>query len=320
MDRRRFVKAAAAAGLAAQVPLSVSGTRVGEVVQKSGPLARRPLGKTGEQLSIIGFGGIVVMNEPQEEANRIVCEAFEAGVNYFDVAPSYGDAELKLGPALEPIRKDVFLACKTGKRDKEGASSELRASLERLRTDHVDLYQMHAISKAEEIEQVFGPGGAMEAFAEAKKQGLTRYLGFSAHSVEAALMALDRFDFDTVLLPLNFVCWSKGKFGPQVLERAQSKGVAALALKAMARTKWPGGAEKTHPKCWYQPLSDREEARLGLRFTLSLPVTAAIPPGDARLFRLALELAREFIPLSPAERQVLETRAEGLEPIFQSTS
>lgn len=320
MDRRKFFKAAAAVGLAAQVPLTSAGGAAGEPTTRPGPIAKRPLGKTGEHLSIIGFGGIVVSGVEQAAADRAVREAVEAGVNYFDVAPSYGDAEVKLGPALQPFRKDVFLACKTGKRKKEEAFAELRASLQRLRTDHVDLYQLHDLTKPEDVETAFGPGGAMEAFIEAKKQGLTRYLGFSAHSVEAALAAMDRYDFDTILFPFNFVCWYRGNFGPQVLERARSKGVVPLGLKAMARSPWAKDARRTHPKCWYQPIADRDEAALGLRFTLSQPVIAAIPPGDGDLFRTALELARSFVPLSPQEQKDLQRRAEAIEPIFRHTA
>src|SRR5690348_773023 len=139
-------------------------------------MQRRPLGKTGEELSIIGFGGIVVSGMAQPDADAIVAEAFDRGINYFDVAPSYGDAEERLGPALEPYRDRVFLACKTGKRDREGAAAELRASLRKLRTDHVDLYQLHALAKPEDVAQAFGPGGALEAFQEARQQGLTRFL------------------------------------------------------------------------------------------------------------------------------------------------
>jgi aryl-alcohol dehydrogenase-like predicted oxidoreductase len=317
MDRRKFFKAAAAAGLASQVPLTSVEASAGEPTTKPGPIAKRPLGKTGEHLSVIGFGGIVVSGVEQDAADRAVREAVEAGVNYFDVAPSYGDAEVKLGPALQPFREGVFLACKTARRTKDEAFAELRASLQRLRTDHLDLYQLHALSRPQDVETAFGPGGAMEAFIEAKRQGLTRYLGFSAHSVEAALTAMDRYDFDTLLFPFNFVCWHRGDFGPQVLERARSRGVAPLALKAMALSPWAKDAKRTHPKCWYQPISDREEASLGLRFTLSQPVTAAIPPGDGDLFRLALDLARSFVPLSPEEQKDLQRRAETLEPIFR---
>jgi aryl-alcohol dehydrogenase-like predicted oxidoreductase len=280
-------------------------------------MQRRAYGNTGEQLSIIGFGGILVMNAEPADASRIVAEAVDRGVNYFDVAPSYGNAEERLGPALEPYRDRVFLACKTGKRTRDEAAAELRQSLTRLRTDRFDLYQLHGLTTREELETALGPGGALEAFVAAREQGLVRYLGFSAHSVETALEALERFAFDSVLFPVNWVNYFQANFGPQVVARAEEKGVARLALKAMARTRWPEGT-KEHPfaKCWYEPVTDPREALLALRFTLSQPLTAAIPPGEESLFRTALDVAERFQPLSEAERAELQQRAAGLALIF----
>ncbi len=279
----------------------------------------REYGKTGIQLSIIGFGGILVMNAEQKQADKLVAEAVERGVTYFDVAPSYGDAELKLGPALEPYRKNVFLACKTGQRQREGAQAELKQSLERLRTDHFDLYQLHAITDLEkDVDAVFAKSGAMEVFIEAKKQGIVRHLGFSAHSVEAALTAMDRFDFDSILFPINFATFYKGDFGPQVIQKAQEKKVAILALKALARQSWPQDdpQRQQYAKCWYQPLTDPREAELSLRFTLSQPVTAALPPGEEACFRMALNIAENFKPITPAELETLKQLAQNLNPIF----
>jgi len=142
------------------------------------------------------------------------------------VSPTYGDAELKLGPALEPYRKKVFLACKTGQRRREGALEELNESLRRLRTDYLDLYQLHSITDVkDDVDVVFAKGGAIEVFLEAEKQGRIRYLGFSAHSEQAALAAMDRYDFDSVLLPINFATFYKGDFGPRVIAAAKSKGM-----------------------------------------------------------------------------------------------
>ena len=284
-------------------------------------LPRRSFGRTGIQLSIIGMGGIVVMDADQKHANRVVAEFVERSVNYFDVAPSYGNAEERLGPALEPFRKDVFLACKTEKRTREETAAELKSSLEKLRTDYLDLYQLHAVTDvAKDIDTVFARGGAMEAFIEAKKTGQVRHLGFSAHSVEAALAAMDRFDFDSILFPVNFATYHAGNFGPQIMEKAQSKGLARLALKALARQKWP----ENHPdrtrysKCWYQPLTDRREAELALRFALGQPVTSALPPGDESLFRLALDIASNFSPLTESEFKELVKLAAILNPIFHA--
>lgn len=328
MERREFLKTTLAAGTiaagsivprmdAAQSDCGPGCSCYGNAAQ----LPRRAYGDTGERLSIIGFGGIVVSGAEQDHANRIVAEAVEKGINYFDVAPSYGDAEIKLGPALEPYRKDVFLACKTEHRMREQTAAELKESLQRLRTDHLDLYQLHAISDVQkDVEAVFAKGGAMEVFLEAKKQGQVRYLGFSAHSEEATLAALERYDFDSILFPINFATFYQGNFGPRIMQAAKSRGVARLALKAMAKQKWPADdpARKQYPKCWYQPLTDRNEAKLALYFTLSQSITAAIPPGEEPLFRMALDLALDFRPVSQKEIDTLRKMAQPLDPVFVS--
>jgi aryl-alcohol dehydrogenase-like predicted oxidoreductase len=286
--------------------------------RRSNKLEKRSLGKTGEFLSIIGFGGIVVMNASPEESSSLVRLAIEAGVNYFDVAPSYGDAEVKLGPALEPFRKSVFLACKTGKRTAADANAELEQSLAHLRTDHFDLYQHHAVTSLEDVESILGPGGANEAFIEAKKEGKVRFIGFSAHSVEAALAMMDRFDFDTILFPFNYTVWYAGNFGAQVMARAKEKNMGILALKAMAKGPWTEGADRSkYSKCWYEPLTSREDIKTGLRFTLSHPVTACIPPGEAELYKIALALKNELNPLSESEVIVLKEKAEAGTPLFR---
>lgn len=279
-------------------------------------MERRRYGRMGDELSVVGFGGILVMNEDQPSANRIVREAIERGINYFDVAPSYGNAEERLGPAIEPYRNSVFLACKTLERTSEGAMAELRRSLQRLRTDHVDLYQLHAVTTLEEVEKVMGKGGAIEAFVDARRQGLARYLGFSAHSEEAALALLDRFEFDSILFPINWVCWYRGNFGPKVLDAALKRDVAVLTLKALAKRKWREGEVRRWSKCWYAPVDTAEEASLAMRFTLSLPVTAAVSPGHVELLRWACDAAEDLRTLSDDEVDVLKERSKDLEPIF----
>ncbi len=178
--------------------------------------------------------------------------------------PPTATPKKRLGPALEPYRKDVFLACKTQERTKTGAAAELQRSLEHLRTDHFDLYQFHAVTTMTDVETIFGPGGAMEAFLEAREKGQIRHIGFSAHSEAAALAMLDRFRFDTILYPVNWACWYGGDFGPKVVAKAQEQGVAILALKALAEQKWPADAVKKWYKCWYQPLDTPEEVAHGL--------------------------------------------------------
>jgi aryl-alcohol dehydrogenase-like predicted oxidoreductase len=316
MKRRKFLISAACAVPAVTLfPPDLSGIAV---ERASGKLEKRSLGKTGEMLSVIGFGGIVVMNATPEEASERVKKAIDAGVNYFDVAPSYGDAEIKLGPALEPYRKDVFLACKTTRRSKSEARSELEQSLKNLHTDHFDLYQHHAVTTTEEADAIFGPDGAMETFLEARKEGKVRFLGFSAHSVEAALAMMGKFDFDTILFPFNYTTWNAGNFGPQVMARAREKNMGILALKAAARGPWPEGADRSgYPKCWYEPLTTIEDISMGLRFTLSHPVTAAIPPGESELFMKALGIAVNIEPMSESEMKSVKEKAMQGVPLFR---
>lgn len=316
MKRRDFLKAAASATVILRIfPAGLSAL---QRETSAGKLERRSLGRTGERLSIIGFGGMVVRDATTEQAAQRVQEAIEAGVNYFDVAPSYGNAEEMLGPALEPYRKSVFLACKTQQRTKDGAAAELERSLKRMRTDHFDLYQHHAVAKLNDVETILGSNGAMETFVAARKAGKVRFLGFSAHSVEAALALMKGFEFDTILYPVNYAIWYAGNFGPQVLAKAQEKKMGILALKAMAKRPWPQGADRSaHPKCWYEPFSNPDEAMMGLRFTLSHPVTAAVPPGDENIYKMALELASRFTPLSTEEVEALKQKGLNTAPLFK---
>ena len=314
MKRREFLKQAAvtAAAVASTGHLKASGKT------PSNPIARRTLGSTGEQLSIIGFGGIVVMNEETGAASNIVAEAVDRGINYFDVAPSYGNAQERLGPALAPYRKNCFLACKTDGRLKDDSRADLEQSLRLLKTDHVDLYQFHALTKMTDLDKVLGPGGAIETFEAAKKEGKIRFIGFSVHSAETAVAAMERYHFDTILFPVNWVLFTQAGFGPQILKKAQEKKMGILALKSMAKTVWPADQKQNHPepKCWYQPAAFPDEASLGLRWTLGHPVTAAIPPGDERYFRLAMDVAQSYKPLESHEEQALLAGGHGVEPIF----
>jgi predicted aldo/keto reductase-like oxidoreductase len=308
MDRREFIGTAAALTAATAYG---SGT----------VLPRRPY-KNGIDLSIIAFGGIVVCGLPQDEVARRVSAAYDRGVNYFDCAPSYfdGEAEMKLGAALQPYRSKVFLAEKTMHRDAKGAREELERTLQRFHTDHVDLYQFHAVGSMEDVDKILAPAGAAETFLAAKKEGKVRHLGFSAHNAPAALRLMDALDLDSVLFPVNVNAWERGGFGPQILAKAKSKGMARMALKALAFGKWPytiKESDRKYPKCWYQPIDDREMARLALRFTLNHEITAAVPPGDERIFDLALELASGLLPpLSTEELAGLKMAVSPLAPVF----
>ena len=279
-------------------------------------MEKRVLGKTGEYLSIVGFGGIIVAQVEQRDANNYVAEAIDAGVNYFDVAPTYFDAEDHLGPALVGKRNDIFLACKTEDRTKKGSEELLHKSLKKLKTDHFDLYQLHAVTTLEDVEQIFSPDGAMETYLKAKKDGLINHIGFSAHSEEAAIALMERYDFDSMLFPINWVNIFNANFAPKALQVAKSKGMGILALKAMAKTDWAKGAIRKYPKAWYEPIEDENLAKLAYRYTLSQGVTAALPPGYIEYFRLAVEATKDFKAITSDEENQLKILAKGIVPIF----
>lgn len=281
-------------------------------------MEKRPLGNTEVKLSVVGFGGIIVKDETPKAARAIVKEAVERGVNYFDVAPTYGNAIDILGPALEPYRNDVFLACKTIKRSREGAAECLRESLERLRTDHFDLFQIHGLESAEEAAEVAGEGGALEALLKAREEGSVKLIGFSAHSEDAALAMMERFDFDTVMFPLNYICWYEGGFGRRILAEARTRGMGILALKALARRDWKDGEKREWPKCWYRPSLDREEAAMALRWTLSHPITAAVSPSHAELLWWMCDVADNFDVMTDGEFHDVAETTRGIEPIFKT--
>lgn len=319
MKRREFIsKTAMAAPVFSLFPADLS--LIIKETSPTGKLEKRSLGKTGEMLSIIGFGGIIVKDATPEDAASVVKLAIDTGVNHFDVAPSYGDAEIKLGPALEPYRKSVFLSCKTTKRTKDDARKELEQSLKNLRTDYFDLYQLHAVTSLDDVKTIFAPGGALETFKEAQKEGKIKYIGFSAHSVEAAMALMNGFDFDSIMFPFNFATWNAGNFGPQVLELARQKQMGIIALKAMAKGPWPQNADRSqYPKCWYEPLLGEDDIRMGLRFTLSHPVTNILTPGEAELFKIAINMRETLSKLSKKEVNEIKLKAANQTPLFKYT-
>ena len=270
------------------------------------------------QLSIIGLGGVTLGGLDPPAVERLVADTLARGVNFYDVSPTYaaGEAETGLGRTLAPYRQGVFLAGKTLERTAAGARRELEASLRRLRTDHFDLFQLHAVNRREDVDAVFASGGALEALLRAREDGLVRFLGFSSHSVPVSLALLDRFRFDAMLFPVNFICYGQGNFGPQVLERARGLGVAVIGLKALALGRLARNQVRTHPNCWYLPIEEPSLARQALRFALSEDVVSLLPPGDEQLFRRTLEAALGFVPLADEERRRLLDGTRGMKPLM----
>lgn len=281
-------------------------------------LPRRLLGKTGLKVSIIGMGGIVVMNEEPDHTRQVVAEVIDKGVNYFDVAPSYGDAEFKLGPALKPFRKDVYLACKTGQRSYSGAAGELKQSLRHLETGYFDVYQLHGLVDVEkDVKAALGKDGAIKALVEAKKNGLIRNIGFSAHTPAAAITAMKEFEFDTIMFPVNFSIHFNSGLETEVLSLAGRQNLGIIGIKALAKQKRQEGTAKvSYSKCWYEPFDDADTVELALNWAFSQNISLAIPPGEESLFRLCLNLAPHCRNLTKAQLERLAAISSMAEPIF----
>lgn len=319
--RREFIKYSTAALLGAILAKNPAlADRIEKIISKppAKQVPKRAMGKTGIDVSMIGFSGILLRHIDQEAADKVVADSIEAGVNYFDTANNYGDSEAKLGPALEPFRDEVFLATKTGQRSAQGAKEHLDRSLELLRTDHIDLYYLHAFGDVErDVKAALSKDGAIRTFLEARQAGVIRYIGFSAHSAEAALYAMENFDFDNILYPVNFTCHYQGNFDQEVLAMAREKQVNISAIKAMAkqRSNQFGQIWQT----WYEPVVEPELAVKALSWTLFQPeVISAMPPGNETLYRLAVALAPQCRQLDQQQTNELKELSEQLSPIFRA--
>ena len=288
-------------------------------------MEQRRLGRTEHRSTVVILGAVAFGRVPQPEADRSIELAMQHGVNHIDVAPSYGEAELRLGPWLARHRDDFFLACKTTKRSREEAREELHRSLDRLRVSTLDLYQLHAVKTVDELDAVLAPGGAIEALVEARDAGLVRFLGITGHSLTAPAThaeALRRFDFDTVMFPLNYVLWSNPAYrhsAENLLALAHSKDVGVQIIKSIGHSGW-GDRTRTH-RTWYAPFMEQEDIDTALRFVLSQPVTAAPSAGDVHLLPKVLDAAERFQPMDPQEQEALVRAGRALaaaapEPLF----
>jgi len=325
MDRREFLKVigSTAGSCALGTHAVFAGATTGnlaELTQVNG-LPKRVLGRTGERVSVVGFPGLALHHYEQDRCTTGIHEAFDRGLNYYDVAPAYGrdgECEIKMGVGLQGIdRSDIFLACKTKMRDKDGARMELERSLKRLKTDHFDLYQMHCLRTPAEVKQALGAGGALETFLKAKEEGKVRYLGFSAHTTKGALEALRGFRFDTVMFPISFVDYYEMGFGKPVLDLANEQGAAVLAIKPLSMGAWPQGVERKR-KWWYRTTETPQEVSLAMRFALSLEgVVAGIPPSFLDLLDKAIDAAYSYRPITAAETQKVQQMAETCKALFR---
>lgn len=280
-------------------------------------MKKRKFGHHSDQLSIVGLGGISIKNIGQERSDRLVNYAFDNGVNYFDVAPGYGDSQELMGNSLKDIRKNVFLACKTANRSSKKSLDDLENSLKLLKTDYFDLYQLHGMKSEKDYQLATAKGGALETLINAKKQGKVRYIGFSCHSIKVAHMLLDNHEFDSILFPVNWNLMLNVGFGAEILQKAEETKTAVLALKSMADTLWKD-SNRDFEKCWYKPLSDKKMIDLAVKFTLSKNVVSFLPPGDENLFKMGLEAALNFEEISSEELNFLKLKTLHSDPIGSS--
>jgi aryl-alcohol dehydrogenase-like predicted oxidoreductase len=284
-------------------------------------MEQRRLGRTGHLSTVVTFGTAGIGKVDQETADLAIQLVLDGGVNHVDVAPSYGEAEVRLHPWMSCLReKEVFLGCKTKQRTKDAAEAELHRSLERLGTDRLDLYQLHAVCKPHELDECTAKGGALEALITAREQGIVRWLGITGHAHDAPrthLEALRRFDFDCVMFPLNFVLWANPRYredATALLEYCRRKDVGIHIIKTVAKDPW-GDRPKTHAT-WYEPFTDQATIDRAVAFVLSRPVTTLTSAGDVTVLPKVLSAAERFRPLDPSAEEALLATANGYHSPF----
>ena len=273
-------------------------------------MERRRLGRLGHQSSVLIYGAAALGEVTQDVADRSVQEALDAGINHFDVAASYGEAELRLGPWMPRIRDEIFLATKTGDRDAEGAWRSVNQSLERLQTDHVDLLQLHSIGDLGELDKATGRGGALESAVRAVDEGLVGAVGITGHGHDAPathLEALRRYPFSTVLSPINVVLSRDPAYRAAydaLVDEVTRQDAGLMVIKTVARQNWPASGPDEHRYAtWYEPLDDQRAITAAVSWALSLPVvTGLATPGDVGLLGMVIEAERERVDADEAAR------------------
>src|SRR3989304_20389 len=285
-----------------------------------GRMETRRFGRTGHMSTVAIFGAAAFGQISQADADKVMEMVIEAGVNHIDVAPSYGQAEIRIGPWMPRERGRFFLGCKTMERTKEAAWKELRESLKRLQTETFDLYQCHAITSMEELDAVTMKGGALEAFVEARREGLTQFIGITGHGVNTPqifLEALRRFDFDSVLFPLNFVQMANPQYrepAEELIATCKAKDVGTMIIKSITKAPW-GNREHTATP-WYEPFDNIEEIQPAVNFALSYDVTGLCTAGDTRVLPIMLKACENFTRLSETEKEEKIESGKQSEPLF----
>ncbi len=280
----------------------------------------RPFGRTDHMSTRTIFGAAALGEVTQAQADRTLEMLLYYGVNHIDTAPSYGDAELRIGPWMEQHRGHFFLATKTDERTVQAARDQFQRSLERLRVDQVDLLQLHHLVDPEEWDVAMGPGGALEAAIEAREQGLVRFIGVTGHGVAAPEMhrrSLERFDFDSVLLPYNYMMMQNPRYAADfraLMALCQKRNVAVQTIKSIARGPW--GTKTRTRATWYEPLEDQDAIEKAVRWVLGRPGIFLNTAADIRLLPKVLDAASRFqSPPSDGEMKKEAARLK-IKPLF----
>jgi aryl-alcohol dehydrogenase-like predicted oxidoreductase len=273
-------------------------------------MEKRRLGRLGHQSSVLIYGGAALGDVSQDVADRSVQEALDGGINHFDVAADYGDAELRLGSVMAAMRSRIFLATKTGLRDGEAAWAQIHASLERLRTDSVDLLQLHAVCDFDDLDRATRTGGALESAVRAQEEGLVGAVGITGHTHQAPavhLEALRRYPFATVLTPLNPVLWRDEQYRADyqaLVAEVQRQDAGLMTIKTVSRRNWPVPDDQPYTT-WYEPFDDQQRITAAVSWVLAHEEITGIPTaGDVRLLGMLLNAERDRISPEEAEQRL----------------
>ncbi|MBE3558541.1 MAG: aldo/keto reductase [Ktedonobacteraceae bacterium] len=279
-----------------------------------------PFGRSGHMSTRTIFGAAALAHVSQADADHTLEVLLKYGVNHIDVAASYGEAELRIAPWLTRYRSHFFLATKTGQRTASAAMEELQRSLERMRVDHVDLWQLHNLVDPIEWDTALSPGGAIDAAVEARKQGLVRFIGVTGHGLQIAAThrrSLERFDFDSVLLPYNYITMQNPYYAEHfnaLYQTCQQRNVAMQTIKSIAYKHWMGQPHTT--TTWYEPLTDQHDIDLAVHWVLSRPGIFLDTASDISLLPRVLDAASRFQQgPADAEMQAMVERLH-IQPLF----
>jgi predicted aldo/keto reductase-like oxidoreductase len=287
---------------------------------KEKTMEKRRYGRTNHLSTLAVFGAVALGKLDQPQADEVIKKVIDAGINHIDIAPSYGDAEVRLGPWIPQIRKDVFLGCKTMNREKDEAIKEFHQSLKRLQAESFDLYQLHAVTTIEELDACTAKGGALEGVIEMQDQGLTRFIGITGHGMDAPAIfieALSRFDFDSVLFPINPTLFAKEAYREDalaLLDLCEEKDVGVMIIKSVAKEPWGDHQQRYHT--WYAPFDDEEKIEKNVHFALSQKLAHICTPGDYRLLNMVFKACESFEPMTKDEQEALIKAQADLELIF----